>query len=339
MLPEKFADIDLSESNPISAILESPECQRMVQVFADSPAIKNALVSPDSQALLYSLIRILRPATAVEIGTYKASTTEAMARAIADNRFGKLHTVDPFGAATVPNIIRRWPRELQAVTNVHLVDSMLFFAEMQKNGERADLVFVDGNHDYEFALFDIQCAARLLNPGGFLVIDNIAQPGPFFAAQDFMRRGAVQGWAECGSSLNRYRQGEMFDIHRTTTHNTDFCILRAPQSISISDRPVTFGDMPWEADNSVLHMKLVNKAPGKLFAQFIMRIFENPPREVTHSVTVDTSYDTELDVPIDFPSSSDRNARRTVETWMTWEGEGDLRLSEFPSIRAARKAR
>lgn len=333
MLTEKFADIDLSASNPISAILGSPECQRMVQFFADSPAIKNALVSPDSQALLYSLIRLLRPATAIEIGTYKASTTEAMARAIADNRFGTLHTVDPYGAATVPKIIGKWPAELRAVTNVHLVNSMLFFADMQKKGERAELIFVDGNHDYEFALFDIQCAARLMNPGGFLVIDNIAQPGPFFAAQEFMRRGAVQGWAECGGSLNQYRRGEMFDRHRTTTHNTDFCILRAPQSISISDLPVTFGDLPWRVENSVLQLKLVSKAPGKLFAQFIMRIFENPPRELIHSVTLDTSYDTELDVPIDFPSSSDPNARRAIETWMTWEGEGDLRLSEFPSIR------
>ena len=148
-----------------------------MQTFANSPSIKGALDSPDSQALLYSLIRLLRPDNAVEIGTYMASTTEAMARAIADNGTGMLQIVDPFGAGMSPRIIGRWPRGLQNVTRLHLINSMMFFAEMQKNGERTDLVFVDGNHDYEFALFDIQCAARVINPGGFIVIDNIASRG------------------------------------------------------------------------------------------------------------------------------------------------------------------
>src|SRR6202011_4625117 len=100
-------------------------------------------------------------------------------------------------------IIRGWPKELRSVTNLHLEDSMAFFAKMQKNNDRADLVLHRGKHDYEYALFDIQCAARLINAGGFIVIDNIAQPGPFFAARDFMQRTRSQGWSECGNSLSR----------------------------------------------------------------------------------------------------------------------------------------
>src|ERR1700692_730403 len=123
--------IDLSIPDPIPAILVSPEFPKLVQKFGNSPSIKGALVSPDSQALLYSLIRLLKPEIAIEIGTYMASTTEAMARAIADNGAGMLHTVDPFGAEMSPGIIGQWPQELQNVTRLHLIDSMMFFAEMQ----------------------------------------------------------------------------------------------------------------------------------------------------------------------------------------------------------------
>jgi predicted O-methyltransferase YrrM len=328
----EVASIDLSIPDPIPAILASPEYRKTVQAFADSPSIKGALVSPDSQALLYSLIRLLRPQIAIEIGTYLASTTEAMAHAIAENHSGKLYTVDPYRMEKTPKIVAGWPKVLQKVTYFHLTDSMTFFAWMQREGIRPDLVFVDGNHDFEFALFDIQCAARLMNPGGFIVIDNIAQPGPFFAARDFMARASGGGWRECGSSLSRFSPMEPFDRNRTTIHNTDFCVLRAPGSISIGDRPITFGDLPWTAEKTVLRLKLTDDFTGKLHAQFIIRVFENPPREIIESTSVNLAQVKHVDVRVPFPVSQDKNTRKTVEPWLSWEGEGDLRLKEFPSI-------
>src|SRR6516225_3845248 len=110
------APIDLSIPDPIPGILASPEFTEAIQAFASSPSIAGALVSPDSQALLYSLIRLLRPKIAIEIGTYKASTTEAMARALVENGQGILHTIDPYGAEMSPQIIARWSQALQAVT-------------------------------------------------------------------------------------------------------------------------------------------------------------------------------------------------------------------------------
>jgi predicted O-methyltransferase YrrM len=77
--------IDLSVVDPIPAILATAEYRQAVERFSVSPSIRDALVSPDSQALLYTLIRVQRSKLAVEIGTYMASTTEAMACAIAEN--------------------------------------------------------------------------------------------------------------------------------------------------------------------------------------------------------------------------------------------------------------
>ena len=73
---------------------------------------------------------------------------------------------------------------------------MDFYMEMERQSVRPGVVFVDGNHDYEFALFDIGRAAKYMTPGGFIFVDNVAQPGPFFAARDFL--SANPGWREIG---------------------------------------------------------------------------------------------------------------------------------------------
>ena len=47
---------------------------------------------------------------------------------------------------------------------------MDFFARMVLEGKVFDLLLIDGNHDYEYALFDLQMAARLVRPGGIVVM-------------------------------------------------------------------------------------------------------------------------------------------------------------------------
>ena len=56
------------------------------------------------------------------------------------------------------------------------------------NNAYYDFVLVDGNHEYEFALFDVMCAARAMRPGGLMVMDNIEQIGPRLAAKTFLER-------------------------------------------------------------------------------------------------------------------------------------------------------
>jgi predicted O-methyltransferase YrrM len=327
--------------DPIPAILASEEFAAMVRTFSSSPSIKHALVSPDSQALLYCLIRMLRPRLAIEIGTYLASTTEAMARAIAANGSGELHAVDPF-AIKARLIVAGWPRQLRRVTRFYLRNSAAYFGRMQRLGRRADLVFVDGNHDFEFALFDIQSAARMMNPGGFIVIDNIAQPGPFLAARDFMARAHSQGWRECGRSLQRFDPSSPFDRDRTTIHNTDFCVLRAPPTVAIGEQPACFGELNWTSHDSALRLAPDGPASGRLHVQFVIRVFEKPPREHIASAQVDVEGGSQITIPIPFPPDQTnrqrprffrRSTRRTIEAWLSWEGPGSLQLAELPALQ------
>jgi predicted O-methyltransferase YrrM len=56
-------------------------------------------------------------------------------------------------------------------------------------GRQFGLVLVDGSHEYEFASFDIDAAPKRLERGGFIVIDNVSQAGPYCRDKGFPRAG------------------------------------------------------------------------------------------------------------------------------------------------------
>src|SRR5262249_2467857 len=134
----------------------------------------------------------------------------------------------------------------------------------------------------------VECAARLLRPGGFLVIDNISQAGPFFAARDFLQ--GYPGWRECGPGGDKYRPAYPYDAHRTRLVNTDMAVLRAPRHFLIGDRPVTTGDRVWRAPavNGVA-LEVVSPATGTLYVQAVARVFGSPPTETTVEGHLDCS--------------------------------------------------
>jgi predicted O-methyltransferase YrrM len=184
-----YADTDLKQfPNPIPAIAGTGVFADTAEFFHRNASNARSLLNETSQALLYTLIRNLRPNHVVEIGTYKGGIAEVLARAVHANGHGIVHTVGPFDAEPFQAIEERWPSELRAATRFYPVDSMQFFMDADRAGLRIGLVLADGNHDYEFASFDIAAAAKRLEPGGFIVIDNVSQAGRYFAAKDFLAR-------------------------------------------------------------------------------------------------------------------------------------------------------
>jgi len=167
----------------ISGIPGAIEYQPLVVEFTDYPV--KSYMGPAMRATLYAMIRALRPQWAVEIGTLFAGTAEIIAGALAANGNGKLTTIDPFGAERVPDIIASWPQELQRATDFKPINSMQFFMDIEGGAERPDFIFIDGNHEYEYALFDLLNSARYLKLGGIIVLDNYCDYGVRLAAQKF----------------------------------------------------------------------------------------------------------------------------------------------------------
>lgn len=147
---------------------------------------------PDEVALLCDVIEHLRVDLAVEIGSLFGQTSRQMAEAVAGHG-GKLITIDPYGGHRLPDIIAGWPEPLQAVTEFRPVFSMELFArlaerEIEDNARPTlGVVYVDGNHRFEYAFYDIMEAAAGLMPGGAIFVDDMDQEGPRLAVLQFLR--------------------------------------------------------------------------------------------------------------------------------------------------------
>jgi len=133
----------------MAAWRRTPAYAELLTYFESYPP--RSLMGPHSRAILFSLIRMLRPKVVAEVGTLFAGTTETLAHAPWENGEGVIHTTDPFGADRCPPIIGSWPRELQEITEFHPLNSMDFFGTLAQRRIALDMVLVDGSHDYEYA--------------------------------------------------------------------------------------------------------------------------------------------------------------------------------------------
>lgn len=213
--------------------MAGPAFRELVEYFGSYPP--RSLMSKHSRAVLFALARMMQPQSVAEVGTLFAGTTEVLARALWENGAGEIHTADPFGAERCPEIIAAWPAELQRHAKYYPLNSMDFFLEMMRQRVTLDLALIDGNHDFEFALFDLQMTTRLLRPGGVIVMDNAEQTGPFEAARAFVERHPA--WCELGSVIGDYNSNIPFDATRASLPGTTFVVLQAPPCVSIGRGP------------------------------------------------------------------------------------------------------
>lgn len=328
-----FPALDLAAcDDPIAAIVAAPEFAAATAFFADNPAAARSLLPPQAQALLYAVVRNLRPDHVFEIGSYKAGTTEALCRALFANGKGLAHTVDPFRGDYVAAVLKHWPPQLFRHVRLHAMDSMAFYKDMERQNVRPGVVFVDGNHDYEFAAFDIACGARAIAPGGYIFVDNIAQPGPFFAARDFLI--ANPDWRELGSAAANYDRGKAFDRYRRTILCTDFMVLRAPTRHAVGERPFNLGRVRW-GSGQVTGVRLKLKPPdqpGRLDVQVVLRGFGTVPAETIGDASVQVEAgSSELSVTLTPPARLDGQfVYFTVEPWLIWHGAQPLQLLAAP---------
>lgn len=163
-------------------------------------------------------------------------------------------------------------------------------------------------------------------------MDNIAQPGPYYALLDFLSRNP--DWRQIGRPLPDPKSGIPFDRHRAGITNTDFAIVRAPRSILIGSRPTTNGYISFPARSLMgVRLTLSDNATGTLNMQFIMRSFEGVLTEtiVDHSVDLEgNTGDIEIRLPRPFEWTA--NASNTAEPWFVWKGESNLKLVKAPQL-------
>lgn len=119
---------------------------------------------------LYALVRALRPANVLELGTWHGASATHLLQAISDNKYGGLTCIDSraYGDIVIGDMI---PKNLIHDPNfsIKLTRIETFIPHALKEGWRYDFIFEDGMHDAEQVEFVWRHAEQLLNPGGVIV--------------------------------------------------------------------------------------------------------------------------------------------------------------------------
>jgi predicted O-methyltransferase YrrM len=326
-----FPVIDLAVDNPIPQIVNAPEFAAAAAAVADTAASKRSLIPAAAAALIYALVRNAKPRHVVEIGTYDGGTSEIICRALYENGFGVLHTAGPFDAERVLPIFKTWPRELTRHLQFYAMTSMEFYYQLAARGIRPEIAFIDGDHSYEAALFDIQTLAKIIGRRGFLIIDNVSQAGPHYAAMDFLERNS--DWTRCKAREPQWADPtKAFDRERTTVPETDFEILRAPRNYRVTSRPMTFGEFPSGTEVRGLQIDAAS-AGGTLHAQCVLRGFGASSVEEVAQGTIDIHAPGTIELLFPQPLAIKGSFLRcSTEPWLVWTGEAPLQLTAIPAL-------
>jgi len=191
----QFRLIPSPKQADLIALVESAVYRERLDFFGTTEPWKNGLTNGGALALMELLIGATRPQNVVEIGSNRGWTAHAMAQAMEENPTGLVHTIGPFDSWRFMPVYESWPSAIRQKVKFYPINSAAFFQDAIAKDQRFELIFVDGNHDYEFALFDIQCAARVVTSGGHIVIDNVDLPDVRRATDDFL--SSHLNWTDC----------------------------------------------------------------------------------------------------------------------------------------------
>ena len=127
---------------------------------------------------LYSLIRHYRPTTTVEVGMANGISTLFIASALRNNGEGSHIAIDPFQHSDWHGAGIELIRQAGLADRVRLIEkpSHVALPELEREGLRAGVVFIDGAHLLDYAMADFLCSDRLLEVGGLLAFDDSDWP-------------------------------------------------------------------------------------------------------------------------------------------------------------------
>lgn len=252
---------------------ESDAYKERTKAISEAPSGVGSM--PEEVALMCALIEHLRADLVVEIGSLFGQTSRHMAESVARNN-GKLITIDPYGGHRMPGIVEGWPEAVRAATEFRPVFSMELFARIEEKRfsvegpPKIGVAYVDGNHNFEYALFDVMEAADNLVPGGAIVIDNLEQLGPRFAVQQFLRMNPAWKLYYLGKIWSGLINPRDLDVPKNT--EVAWGILIAPAHLQVAMKGRKFsGRLPrTEIIEGVrLHFRATPAAPVEMAVNLI----------------------------------------------------------------------
>lgn len=160
-------------------LVERVYASRALPLEAGGTTPLNVYIPREEGDYLYSLVRHYRPAVTVEVGLANGLSALFLTAAHADNGPGGRHiAIDPFQRTDWNNVGVGLLRQAGLGDRVRLVElpSHQALPDLEREGVRAGLVFIDGAHLTDYVFADALGADRLLEPNGLLAFDDADWP-------------------------------------------------------------------------------------------------------------------------------------------------------------------
>jgi predicted O-methyltransferase YrrM len=124
------------------------------------------------------LQRAVRPTRTVEVGMANGLSTQFIAQALRENGAGRHLAIDPFQFTDWSGIGMAMLQHAELKDLVELIEkpSHQALPELEQTGVRAQFVFIDGNHLFDYVIADFLAADRLLDVGGLMAFDDSDWP-------------------------------------------------------------------------------------------------------------------------------------------------------------------
>jgi predicted O-methyltransferase YrrM len=132
-------------------------------------------ISPEQGELLVMLHKMTQPKHTLEIGCAYGFSTTYFLKAMAESNCGHHTIVDPFQHSYYHGIGLRKVSDLGMDERVTFVEeeSQTALGKLWAGGYRCNLSFLDGHHLFENVLMDFYWLARITEPQGLLIFDDL----------------------------------------------------------------------------------------------------------------------------------------------------------------------
>jgi predicted O-methyltransferase YrrM len=159
-------------------LVEEIYTKRMIPVAGGQWEPMDVFIPRDQGNLLYSLVRQAQPDLTVEVGMANGLSTLFIASGLEDNEHGRHIAIDPFQSTDWKSAAVTLMGIANLDHRVELIEKYSHQAlpELEQYGRRAQFIFVDGSHLFDYVLCDFLCADRILETGGLMAFDDSDWP-------------------------------------------------------------------------------------------------------------------------------------------------------------------
>jgi len=158
-------------------------------------------ISIEQGHLLAGLHAAVKPKLSIEIGLAYGFSTLFIMDSMFQTGSGRHVAIDPFQQAMWHGIGLQAVKELNFDSRFEHIPEMSVTAltDLCKQGVKAGYIYIDGAHNFDYALVDFFCSNRLLDVGGILILDDMWMP-PIQKVASFIRTN-ISGYQEIPTAV------------------------------------------------------------------------------------------------------------------------------------------